>query len=177
MTRTTLRTTVALSVTLLAVTTGTLAVTAGTGAAERRTTAEQVDQLREDIAAYEDVEAALADGYVPAGPCAASPMGGMGVHYVNPDYAAKGVREHKPSVLLYEPTADGLRLAGAEFVVPDADQDLATDGDRPSLWGQPFDGPMPGHEPGMPVHYDLHVWTHETNPAGTFAVWNPAVSC
>ena len=33
----------------------------------------------------------------------------------------------------------------------------------------PFDSPMLGHEPGMPVHYDLHVWLYRHNPAGLFA--------
>jgi hypothetical protein len=45
------------------------------------------------------------------------------------------------------------------------------------LLGQPFDGPMPGHGPDMPIHYDLHVWTHKANPAGVFAPFNPKVSC
>lgn len=45
------------------------------------------------------------------------------------------------------------------------------------MFGQPFDGPMPGHEPGMPVHYDLHVWVGRANPAGVFSPWNPKVSC
>jgi hypothetical protein len=52
-----------------------------------------------------------------------------------------------------------------------------THDDRPSLWGRPFDGPMTGHDPGMPVHYDLHVWLYDSNPAGVFAPWNPSVSC
>jgi hypothetical protein len=29
----------------------------------------------------------------------------------------------------------------------------------------------------MPVHYDLHVWTHKANPAGVFSPFNPKVSC
>jgi hypothetical protein len=36
---------------------------------------------------------------------------------------------------------------------------------------------MLGHEPGMPVHYDLHVWLYQANPDGVFASWNPSVSC
>lgn len=43
--------------------------------------------------------------------------------------------------------------------------------------GLPFDGPMPGHETGMPVHYDLHVWLFRHNPDGLLAPFNPAVSC
>ena len=39
----------------------------------------------------------------------------------------------------------------------------------PQLFGQTFDGPMPGHIPMMPWHWDLHVsiWAH--NPSGMFA--------
>ena len=43
--------------------------------------------------------------------------------------------------------------------------------------GIPFDGPMAGHAPGMPMHYDLHVWAWRANPAGTFEEWNPHVHC
>ena len=36
---------------------------------------------------------------------------------------------------------------------------------------------MPGHNPQMPWHYDLHVWFWEDNPDGLFAPFNPALSC
>lgn len=61
--------------------------------------------------------------------------------------------------------------------MPDADQDLSTAGARPLMFGQAFAGPMEGHFPGTPMHYDLHVWTWAHNPAGMFAEWNPALSC
>jgi hypothetical protein len=51
------------------------------------------------------------------------------------------------------------------------------DDDRPSVLGVPFDGPMPAHEPGQPIHYDLHMWLWVNNPAGLFAPWNPKVTC
>ena len=41
----------------------------------------------------------------------------------------------------------------------------------------PFDGPMLGHNPEMPIHYDLHVWLYRHNPAGQFAMWNPQIRC
>ena len=66
-------------------------------------------------------------------------------------------------------------LVGVEFF--SADGVPGTDDDRPSLFGQPFDGPMPGHFPGQPDHYDLHVWLWRFNPAGMFAQFNPRVSC
>jgi hypothetical protein len=47
----------------------------------------------------------------------------------------------------------------------------------PAVLGQTFDGPMEGHAPGMPWHYDVHVWVAEANPSGVFAQFNPAISC
>ena len=52
-----------------------------------------------------------------------------------------------------------------------------TNDDRPSLFGRAFEGPMPGHGPVMPVHYDMHAWVAEENPSGLFALFNPALSC
>jgi len=36
---------------------------------------------------------------------------------------------------------------------------------------------MLGHNPQMPIHYDLHVWLAKHNPSGLFSQWNPAISC
>jgi hypothetical protein len=48
----------------------------------------------------------------------------------------------------------------------------------PVLFGSvAFNGPMAGHSPGMPWHYDQHVWVWSDNPAGTFAQFNPRLSC
>lgn len=155
----------------------TLAVNTGTSTAGD-TPGSHVAQLRKDIAKYADVQVALDEGFIfPGGECVQSPAGGMGLHYLHPARMQAPVDGRAPQILLYEQTEKGLRLNGAEFFVPDADQDLTTDGDRPTLWGQPFDGPMPGHEAGMPVHYDLHVWTDKANPSGVFAPWNPRVTC
>jgi len=64
-----------------------------------------------------------------------------------------------------------------EYVMFDGDGDLGTDDDRPSLFGEPFDGPMEGHVPGQAVHYDLHAWVWKHNPAGELAHFNPDVNC
>ena len=48
------------------------------------------------------------------------------------------------------------------------------------MLGQPFDGPMEGHEPLMPHgmhHYDLHVWLWKENPACLFSPTNPRLTC
>lgn len=72
--------------------------------------------------------------------------------------------------------AGKLRLVGVEWFVP-----LATGvKKRPVLFGQPFDGPMEGHEPTLPLtvhHYDLHTCLWKENPNGLFSGSNPAVKC
>lgn len=128
---------------------------------------------------YNEPAAAVADGFVPTDHCIASPEGGMGYHYVHPERLADP-RLHvtEPEILIYaDDDRGGRTLAAVEWFRADADQDLATDDDRPKLLGVDFDGPMPGHEPGMPVHYDLHAWIGTANPNGAFEDWNPAVSC
>lgn len=138
----------------------------------------ELQRVRAALAHYHSIEHAVRDGYIPTSPCEQSPAGAMGIHYLNPALVDAVIDPLRPEVLLYLPDAHGnLKLVGVEYFTPDADQDVATDGDRPSVFGQPFDGPMPGHAPGMPIHYDLHVWLYEANPAGVFASWNPAISC
>ena len=131
-------------------------------------------------ARYHSIEQALAAGYVQGSPCETRPgLGGMGFHYVNPALMMDpAIDPTQPEILLYAPKENGkLELVGVEYLKVDADQNLATDADRPSLFGQPFAGPMPGHGPGMPIHYDLHVWLWEDNPYGLFTTWNPNVVC
>jgi hypothetical protein len=136
--------------------------------------------VRKATRVYRDVKAAEAAGYVAASSCEEDPKyGAMGIHYANPELVADGVLDPlRPEILVYQPTAHGrLRLGAVEYFQVDADQDLATDSDRPWLFGVPFDGPMLGHNPEMPIHYDLHVWLYRYNPAGIFAMWNPLVHC
>ena len=146
-------------------------------------------QARKATAKYHRVEAALADGYIPTPSCISSPDGGMGTHYINPSLMDMNMNVTQPEVLLYETMKNGkLRLIGVEYFVP-----VIVNGagpwfgpgpppegqfnSAPSLFGQTFDGPMPGHEPGMPWHYDLHVWIWKNNPSGMFANFNPNVQC
>jgi hypothetical protein len=136
---------------------------------------------------YEDPYVAIRDGYFSTLGCVeiARPgapghvpyaPGGMGVHFINVGLIGPVPDPGKPPVLIYEPAGDKLRLVAAEWFVP-----LATGvKQRPTLWGRPFDGPMMGHPPLLPMeltHYDLHVWLFKPNPLGTFAPTNPAVKC
>ena len=137
-------------------------------------------QVREATSAFRDIEAAKAAGYEKVSECEDDPKyGGMGFHYGNPELIADGKLDAtRPEILVYQPTRNGkLRLGAVEYFQADGDQDLETDPDRPSMFGMPFDGPMLGHNPKMPIHYDLHVWLYRHNPAGKFAMWNPTVSC
>jgi hypothetical protein len=34
-----------------------------------------------------------------------------------------------------------------------------------------------GNRFGLPAFYSLHAWVWKHNPAGTFAMWNPNVTC
>ncbi|APU41627.1 MULTISPECIES: hypothetical protein [unclassified Streptomyces] len=133
-------------------------------------------------ARYADEREALKDGYVPKGAeCMTNPfgVGAMNYHYVK--QANWGSMDPaRPTALLYSREKDKngrRRLETVEWMATDRDQDLKTADDRPSMFGLPFDGPMPGHWAGMPKHYDLHMWAYKKNPAGRFHNWNPALTC
>jgi len=137
-------------------------------------------RARAATARFHNVDAALAAGYIQVSPCVESPAGGMGFHYLNPALLDGTLDPTQPELLNYAPSpSGGLRLASLEYMIPTLDQSLPPTADpvRPSLFGVPFDGPMVGHGPGVPVHYDLHVWLWQHNPAGMFATWNPALDC
>jgi hypothetical protein len=141
-------------------------------------TQRQLQVVRKATERFQDVNVARRAGYEPAKECVAGPDGGMGVHYTNARLARDPrTRLRRPEVLVYAPHGDGRRLVAVEYYRSDADGRLDTDDDRPHLFGRGFDGPMEGHVPGMPVHYDLHAWIWKRNPAGTFAQFNPRVSC
>jgi hypothetical protein len=150
----------------------------------------ELQEVRKAVARYHSAEQALKDGYVfeEGEPCVASPPappdpdhggGTMGIHAPNPPLLMNNAIDPlRPELLLYVPNGNGnLKLVGVEYWKVDNDQNLATDDDRPSLFGEDFDGPMEGHNPTMPRHYDLHVWVAEANPSDVFAMFNPAISC
>ena len=139
--------------------------------------AKDLAEARRATARYHNPASALADGYVSLVECVASPMGVMGIHYANFGLMDGAVDGEQPEVLMYVPTKSGDRLVGVEYLAVDADQDVTTDDDRPTLFGRPFEGPMPGHGPGMPVHYDLHVWLWQGNSPGIFEDWHTKLTC
>jgi hypothetical protein len=155
--------------------------------------------VRQATAAFHDVDKAIAAGYLSpvGGHCDQSPAGAMGVHSSNPVLLQNpAVIPEQPEVLLYLPSGSGnYRLVGVEYVqflllrntqtgqvgpwfsADPWPAEYVIVNSTPSLFGQSFQGPMAGHVPGMPWHYDLHVWTVAPNPSGMFAQWNPALSC
>lgn len=125
----------------------------------------------------------------------ASPFGTMGFHAVNPGLGTdQQVNATEPEVLLYIQSGQGYRLTGVEYVktvlLRDPSGNVApwfastpwpsnyvVVSSTPQLFGQTFQGPMPGHNPSMPWHWDLHAWIWTDNPNGIFAQWNPSLSC
>ena len=64
--------------------------------------------MRQATAKYHDVNAALADGFVPTPHCIEEPgLGGMGIHYINPARIMNpAINLLEPEILLYLETND-----------------------------------------------------------------------
>lgn len=121
-------------------------------------------------------------GLPPAGPlheCIASfdDTGAMGFHHINGALldGTGTVDPTRPEALVYAEDENGnLRLVALEYVVFESEWTGEHD---PMLFGEMF---MYVGEPNryeLPPFYALHVWLWEDNPAGTFAAFNPNVSC
>lgn len=163
-----------------------------------------LDQLREVVMKYQDMNAALADGYInPENECVSAAaeglppeLGAMGIHFIHPgllqvtatDPRVDGTSTHtdwmRPSVLIYEPQADGsLELVAVENLVFEAAWDASGPTEDLILngrgWDHMADDPAtPGDEAhGFAPHYDQHVWLFRENPMGTLMPFNPAVTC
>ncbi|MFI8993231.1 hypothetical protein [Streptomyces sp. NPDC053542] len=176
---------VTLALTTLSLTTLTsMAAAPGPAAAHERLDSGHPDHVKHDLAKarkatarFTDERHAIKAGYMRTDDCVSSTEGGMGYHYVKEAYIGS-TDPAKPAVLVYVPGHDGKRRLGAlEYVVLDRDKNVNTDDDRPRMFGRGFDGPMPGHTPQMPVHYDLHVWLYKHNPDGLLAMFNKNVHC
>jgi hypothetical protein len=152
--------------------------------------------VRRATAQFHNPDVAAAAGYVFGEPCVSSPAGAMGIHAPNPALIAdQTIDPERPEVLLYQQTNGGLKLIGVEYmrwvllrntttgqVAPwfpasPWTSNYVVANSRPQLFGQNFDGFMPGHNPSMPWHWDFHVWIWANNPDGMFAQWNPSISC
>ncbi len=128
------------------------------------------DSVRTANDRFNDVAAAVKEGYAPI-PCASSPTGGaMGIHYVNANYLKDdAVDVARPEAVMYEPMADGtLALVAVEYI---------TSKGPASLGGQLFNFNSAPNRYGLGPFYELHVWAWKANPTGAFADNNPKVSC
>lgn len=131
----------------------------------------QIAQLRALTAPFHRFEAAAAAGWsARITDCFSDPIqGGMGYHYGKPALIDGTVNALEPELLLYEPQKNGdLRLVAVEYVVPFG---AWTAPEPPRLYGQFF------HRNEAFGLWVLHVWHFRENPRGTFADWNPKVTC
>jgi hypothetical protein len=138
--------------------------------------------LRQATEKYHDVDVALADGFIRTPRCIEEPgLGGMGIHLINPARIINpAINLLEPEILLYLETDGGMKLIGVEYMFPIGRPNAPIPNPAPPapvLFGRTFDGPMLGHEPGMPPHYDFHVWIWQANPEGIFTPFNPNVNC
>lgn len=171
-----------------------------------RETEPTLEEVREATARYRDVNVALAEGYIrdPFDMCDTADMmgrpaelGAMGVHYFRPDLVGvtappnprvdgNGLHTdfRKPSILIYEPQADGsMALVAVENLVFQKAWHAAGHKGPPTFRGVKWDAMA--DDPKTPIdeahmfqpHYDRHVWVHRENPNGVFAQFNPNVSC
>ncbi|WP_309071740.1 hypothetical protein [Arthrobacter sp.] len=142
------------------------AANAHTGGTETRAAHDLVKTLKKSTKDLRKVEDAMKAGYLPEGPCVEVPgLGAMGVHYVNGALVDGVIDPKAPEVLVFMPDDRGrLDLVAVEFLTVGLTQ-------APSVAGIPFEeGPFPGN-------HSLHAWIYEKNPSGTFAAFNPNLSC
>ena len=160
----------------------------------------QLDSVRMATERYQDVEVALADGYVQAG----GVVPNMGAHFIHEGRMNDGVLNvEEPEFVLYNQDEAGQwRLVGTAFVLPrevDPGSSVKAIGDDHP---EGFEGPLDNWH----VHYQLctlptggfrtlgqeacedrggdftpsfgwmiHAWVHDDNPLGVFSMWNPNV--
>jgi hypothetical protein len=126
--------------------------------------------VRQATARFHSPVQAVRAGYAADDHCVAHPeLGGMGFHWVNQDLVDPHFDPLKPEVLLYASGPSGQpQLVAVEYVVIDVGQE------HPHFGDHPFDV---GGTPVPVDHWSLHVWLYEDNPSGTFAPFNPNVSC
>src|SRR6476619_6060120 len=183
---------------------------AGTASASERTTPgpgePTLAEVRRATARLLDVNVALAEGYIrdPFNMCETAEMmgrpasqGAMGIHYFRPDVLGitappsprvNGSGTHTdfrtPSILIYEPQADGsLELVAVENLVFAASWRAAGRRKPPTFHGVPYDTMVDNPKTTtdeahmFEPHFDRHVWIYRDNPNGVFAQFNPSVSC
>ncbi|HJU64257.1 MAG TPA: hypothetical protein VJ596_01210 [Gemmatimonadaceae bacterium] len=133
--------------------------------------------IKQATARFQTRDAALAEGYAQFRGCFNNPgVGAMGVHFANQSLIDDpAIDPLRPELLVYEPRADGtFELVALEYFVVRSAWHATGERELPALLDRRFE---PGELDGLPPYYALHVWLWRDNPLGTFAPWNPAVSC
>lgn len=136
----------------------------GTSVAAEPSIQSQLAQVRNATAAFHDISAAEAAGYVNSGlPCFDDPqLGGMGLHWLLPSALASAPDITTPAALVYEPRDGKNQLVAVEWVFPGSPNDTP-----PQLLGQNFT-----YLPLLQV-WKLHAWIWRPNPSGMFQDYNP----
>lgn len=162
-------------------------------------------RIRQATLRLRDINVALSEGYVipPGSECVTAEaegeprqLGAMGVHVIRPDLLGitavsprvNGVGTNtdftRPSVLVYEPQANGsYELVAVENLVFAQAWHAAGNTSPPSFHGYQYyhmiDNPLtPADEAhGFEPHYELHIWLYRDNPAGMFMPFNTKASC
>lgn len=176
------------------------------GTAAAQNVAAEIEKVRLATQRFADVKVALAEGYVPAPPgeCVSAAheglppeWGAMGIHYINPallKLKAGGARVDggsihtdfsNPSILLYEPQADGsLVLVGVENLVFMNAWHAAGNHAPPTFAGRIWDtmadnsGTPHDEAHGFEPHHDQHVYFEKLpNPADQLNPFSPNVTC
>jgi hypothetical protein len=136
----------------------------------------QLSEIRQALAPYEDVNAAVAVGYEPFMECMSGPQGAQGMHYTKSALIDDPTLDAlQPEALTYEQRSDGsLRLIGVEYLVFQEAWHAAGNKPAPVLLGREFYLNTTLLEQPF---YGLHLWLWQYNPLDVFANWNPLVSC
>jgi hypothetical protein len=137
-----------------------------------------IQTVRDATRQFRDVNNATE--YTSLGACVSGPQeGAMGIHYAKPSLIGDGQLDPtQPELLIYEQRGGRLRLVGVEFLVDAAQWDASHDpGVTPVLQGQLLNYVGAPNRFGLAAFYELHVWAWRDNPNGSFADFNPAVSC
>jgi len=168
--------------------------------------AAEIAKVQQATKKYEDINVALAEGYVPAPPghciTAASEglpaaWGGMGIHYIQPAMLKiKGAQPKvhgdsthtdfmKPAILLYEPMANGsMKLVGVENLVFLHAWQRAGNQAAPTFAGRHYDvmadsaSTEQDEAHNFDPHMDLHVYfAKSADPRDQLNPFNPSVTC
>jgi hypothetical protein len=127
---------------------------------------------------YINVNDARRAGYAPFLGCVTGPdFGAMGIHYVNGALLNGELHADQPQALIYEPSGNGLRLVGVEFIVDAATWLKAHNNTPPVLEGQVLQLVAAPNRFNLPTFFEIHVWAWRDNPLGAFVDWNTRVSC